>query len=131
MNLTPAEYQKLTKRGVQKIPRATKLSQPLSEGEETLAQHLKANKIAALREFRFCTDRKWRLDFGILPEKLGIEVEGGTKGKSRHTQHDGFEKDNDKYNTATIMGWRILRFSTDQVVKGHAITTIKAMLGLP
>jgi len=100
-----------------------------SKGEETLALHMKLSGMPEPeREYRFHNERKWRFDFAYPSLKTAIEIEGGTRGKSRHTQHSGFEKDAEKYNEAVILGWRLLRFTTDQVVNGIAIDTIKRLL---
>jgi very-short-patch-repair endonuclease len=53
-----------------------------------------------------------------------VEIEGGTHNRGRHTRHAGFESDAEKYNEAAIMGWLILRFTTDMVEKGTAIDTV-------
>jgi len=71
-------------------------------------------------EFKFHPIRKWRADFGIPSAKLLIEVEGGfwMKGADgqggRHGRGGGSEKDMEKYNTANIMGYSLLRFSPKQ-----------------
>lgn len=56
--------------------------------------------------------RKWRFDFSYPVQKIAIEIEGGTfAGKGRHTSGTGYAKDCEKYNTATIQGWKVLRFT--------------------
>ncbi len=75
----------------------------------------------------FHPSRKWRFDFAFphLHPPLAIECEGGTwSRKSRHTSGRGFEKDCEKYNAATLLGWRVLRFTGDQVRDGRAIDVI-------
>lgn len=107
----------------------TKIPKALSLGEETLAQQLNALGIKFEREYKFCEDRKWKFDFIVIIEVsyrcFAIEIEGGTRWKSRHTTHKGFEADCEKYNEASIMGWRVLRFTTDMVVSGEAIAVIE------
>jgi very-short-patch-repair endonuclease len=77
------------------------------------------------REYVFCQTRKFRADFAYPAEKLLIEVEGGTRGgKSRHTNGDGYEKDCFKYNLAQLLGFRVLRFTTNMVASREAIKTI-------
>lgn len=115
----------------------------MSQGEELLALHLKAKGIEFVREVRFAPPRRWRLDF-VLPRKapskpgcegikdarnydLAIEVEGGHwlggHGGKR------FRADCEKYNEATILGYRLLRFTTDMVEDGTALKTIERMVG--
>ena len=89
---------------------------------------LSACKIPFEREFRFHPDRKWRFDFAIHSHKLAVEVEGGVWLAGRHSRGSGYEKDCEKYNTATILGWRLIRVSPGQVKKGLAIRWIEAAL---
>jgi hypothetical protein len=60
---------------------------------------------------------------------LAAEVEGGVYSKKgRHTTGVGFTKDCDKYNMATLMGWRVLRFTGEMVSDGTAIQMIEYAL---
>jgi len=80
------------------------------------------------REYRFHNERLWRFDFAYPLQFLAIEVEGGTWQKSRHTSGEGFQKDCEKYNTAALMGWTVLRFTTTMINSGEAIKTIREAL---
>lgn len=54
--------------------------------------------------------RRHRFDFAFVEEKVAIEIEGNAwhvAGGGRHMQ----DTDLEKYNLATMLGWRILRFS--------------------
>lgn len=62
------------------------------------------------REFRFHDTRRWRFDAAIPSLMLAFECEGGSWTGGRHTNPIGFAKDLEKYNTATLMGWRVYRF---------------------
>jgi very-short-patch-repair endonuclease len=104
---------------------------PLSEGEEALARHMTEYNIPFSRQFKICDERNWTSDFYINCEPLPIliEVEGGTAfGLSRHSKGDGYENDCRKYNTAILLGFRLLRFTTKQVKSGHAIDIIRGAL---
>ena len=87
-----------------------------------------AGRYRLVREIRFHTDRKWRFDFGIKSIGLAIEIEGGvgtgkfggTK-KSRHNQSEGYQNDCHKYNEAQRLGWTVLRFTGEDVMRGYAI----------
>ena len=85
-----------------------------------LALQLTAHKLPFQREFRFHPERKWRFDF-LVADDLAVEVEGGIWLAGRHSRGGGFEKDAEKYNTAVILGYRVLRVSTGQVKKGIAL----------
>lgn len=62
-------------------------------------------------EYKFLPTRRFRFDFCFEKEKVAIELEGGTWGKSRHTSGRGYEKDCEKYNLATLAGFKVLRFT--------------------
>jgi very-short-patch-repair endonuclease len=108
-----------------------KLPKPLSQGEELLAQHLTAYGIEFRREVTWYPERKWRADFYFMAKggkEVLVEVEGGTSfGRSRHSKGRGFEDDCRKYNTASSMGFVILRFSTEMVNSAEAIDFIREM----
>lgn len=99
-----------------------------SEGEVTLATHLRGCKINFEQEYKFHPDRKWRADFLITGTKILIEVEGGIWSGGRHTRGKGFIADMEKYNAAAVMGFKVLRFDTQQVKSGLAIKQIEGLL---
>ena len=100
-----------------------------SEGEELMALHVRAEKLPApVREFRFAPPRQWRFDFAWPEQKLAVEVEGGIFTKGRHSRGSGMLADMEKYNRAALLGWRVLRFFTDQVRDGSAIAVVKEAL---
>ena len=86
-----------------------------SSGETKMELILKASDIDFVIEHRFHPVRKWRFDFALVDWKIAIEVEGGVYAKGRHTRGSGFSQDARKYNAATVLGWRILRYTTAQV----------------
>ena len=131
-SISVAEYQKLIKSQPKaKAKRATKVKteRVVSEGEATLAQHLKAHGVSFEQEFKFHPDRKWRADFHIVGHKLLVEVEGGIWSGGRHTRGKGYQADMEKYNAAVGLGYRVLRFSTEQVKSGFAVNGINGLLG--
>jgi very-short-patch-repair endonuclease len=90
-----------------------------------MALHIRAEKLPQpQREWRFHVNRRWRFDFAWRERKLAVEVEGGVWSKGRHTTGVGFTKDIEKYNAAAILGWKVLRFTTQQVRSGEAIKTL-------
>ncbi len=62
-------------------------------------------------EYKFLTDRKFRFDWAWPEFKIAIEYEGIFADKARHTNKMGYSKDTEKYNLATINGWRVLRYT--------------------
>lgn len=61
-----------------------------------------------VNELKFCDGRRWKFDFAVPTHMIAIELEGLN---GRHQSNAGFIKDCEKYNTATSMGWRVLRFT--------------------
>jgi len=70
-------------------------------------------KIEHIREYKFLHDRRFRFDIAIPQHKIAIEFEGGIWTKGRHTRGRGYAKDAKKYNLATMHGWRLLRYTTE------------------
>jgi very-short-patch-repair endonuclease len=60
-------------------------------------------------EYQFHPTRRWRFDFAWPDHRLSLEVEGGVWSGGRHTRGAGFVADCEKYNAATLAGWRVLR----------------------
>ncbi len=93
-----------------------------SEGREYLGE--------AKKEYRFHPVRRWRFDFAWPEFKVALEAEGGTwsgKKKSRHTTAKGFHDDCIKYNTATLMGWRVYRFTSTMIKGGDALEMLESI----
>ena len=101
---------------------------PDSPGEAAFALHCRAEKLRVNREYQFFPGRKWKFDFAVLDKKIAIEIEGGIWNGGAHTRGKHFESDCEKYNTATIMGWKVLRYSTQMVLNGDAINDLLEML---
>jgi len=127
-----AEYKKMVKatrpKGRLKRPKVKSEKAP-NEFEAKLAKELKTLKIDFEQEFKFHPDRKWKADFHLIDKKILVEVEGGIWIGGRHTRGKGYLGDLEKYNAATMMGFQVIRFSTDQVKSGHAIQQIEKMVG--
>lgn len=101
----------------------------LSKGEETLALHLRANGFKFEREHRFHPHRLWRFDFAFPNYILAVEIDGATNAEGRHTRGAGFAADCEKMNAATLLGWRILRYTTEMAIRGDAIRDIDQFMG--
>jgi very-short-patch-repair endonuclease len=101
----------------------------VSQLEALLLHHLKALKLEMPEaEYRFHEKRKWRFDFAYPDRQLAIEVEGGTYSNGRHTRAKGYEADCEKYNTAALQGWTVLRFTGDMIKRGEAVKMIERAL---
>lgn len=100
-----------------------------SDLEETLLWQIKrAGVEVPIQEHRFHPVRRWRLDFAWPDRKFAVECEGATWAGGRHTRGSGFAKDCEKYNTAAVDGWLILRFTKDQIESGWALELIEKVL---
>lgn len=68
-------------------------------------------------ELKFHPVRRWRFDYAHESLKIAVEVEGGIWSKGRHTRGKGYIADCEKYNAAQILGYRVLRYSPNQIVE--------------
>jgi len=72
--------------------------------------------------------RRWRFDLASRLDMVAVEIEGGIWTRGRHTRGDGYLKDMEKYNAATVMGWRLIRVTPQQVDSGEALKLIQSAL---
>ena len=96
-----------------------------SLGERLLCRHLDALKIEYVQEFKFHPERKWKADFRIEGYPILVEVEGGVLSGGRHTRGKGYSADCEKYSAAAILGWVVIRGTTEQVKKGIVVGWIE------
>lgn len=77
-----------------------------------------------VREYRFCPTRRWKADFAFPDAKVLVEIEGGVwlGRKGRHTNPRGFISDCDKYNTATLMGYAVIRLTGEYLNPDYIAT---------
>jgi len=125
----------LRKAGVLKPKRKTK---PLCNSKQKVALNaLKCNfdlfckvckstfNIDVEMEYKFHPTRKWRYDYAIISKHIAIEVEGGVWSGGRHTTGKGFLGDCEKYNSGTLMGWRIFRVTPQTLMTTATMNMIK------
>lgn len=92
------------------------------------------------REYIFHDVRMWRFDYAIIKYKIAIEVEGGAfkkrtyvnkKGENittiggRHNSSLGFLNDMEKYNSAAVLGWKVLRTIPSKLLSDETFNMIK------
>lgn len=80
------------------------------------------------REYRFHQTRQWRFDLAWPEKMFAVECDGGTFSRGRHTRGVGFQNDCIKCNTAAVMGWKVLRFTTAMVEDGSALCEVEKAL---
>ena len=85
-------------------------------------------KADCVKEFKFHPVRKWRFDYAVPEHKIALEVEGGVWTGGRHTSPKGFLGDIEKYNTATLMGWRVFRTTLDDLYKKKTLDLMKSAI---
>jgi very-short-patch-repair endonuclease len=73
--------------------------------------------------------KDWRFDAAWIKERVYVELEGGVYSGGRHVRGAGFTGDAEKYNAATILGWRGLRF-TSQMLKKDPMGCMDRVKGL-
>jgi len=90
-----------------------------SQYERIFARQLEEAGLHFEREFKFHQGRGWRCDFANPDWMIMVEVEGGIYSRGRHTRGSGFVKDCEKYNTATLLGWRVYRIPATWIATGR------------
>jgi len=85
-------------------------------------------RVECVKEYKFHPVRKWRFDYAIPEHKIALEVEGGVWTGGRHTSSVGFLKDMEKYNTATLMGWRVFRTTPDELYRLKTLNLLKTAI---
>ena len=100
-----------------------------SKGEMILTAELKRTGLPVpAEEYKFHPTRRWRFDFAWPELMIAVEVEGGVYSNGRHSRGKGFTEDCVKYNAAATLGWRVLRFTTEQVTQNKAVGVIKELM---
>jgi very-short-patch-repair endonuclease len=94
------------------------------EANLVLEAHMKELGLDFVREFKFYWKRKWRADY-LFPSMTLVEIEGAVFTQGRHTRGAGYVKDLEKYRMAAALGYRVFRFSTQEVLNGTARAFLK------
>lgn len=81
-------------------------------------------------EHKFHDKRRWKIDLAVWTPscKIAIEIEGAVFTRGRHVDGVGFLKDIEKYNTLTLYGWRLLRYTHSHHQYHEIISDIKKMI---
>ena len=98
------------------------------EAAFSLALRALAPELEPVPEYRFHPSRRWRFDFAFPAARLAVEIDGGQWAPrgGRHAR----DSDREKTNAAAALGWRVLRFSPQQVQSAPAdcIAVLRAAL---
>jgi hypothetical protein len=80
-----------------------------------LIEFCQRNKLTLIKEFRFNLSRRWKADYFIIELNCLIEFEGlGGKTKQGIGGHQtklGYTSNCEKYNKASLMGFKLLRYT--------------------
>jgi len=106
--------------------------------ETLLAEQLRAAGIPFEQHYRYVPGRKFEADFAMQDDlnfatdfkhlTLLVEITGGVYTRQAHGSVTGVLKDNERLNLATLHGFRMLRFTPDEVNDGRALALIKEVL---
>ena len=99
-----------------------------NSGEQTLAYQLQADGISFKQNYRFSPPRKLEIDIAIPEHRIGVEIDGGVYTRQAHGSIAGILRDLKKHNLLTLEGWRVLRFTPQEVERGEAVQGIKNLL---
>lgn len=76
-------------------------------------------------EFRFAPPRRWRFDFAWPAVKVAFEYEGGTWSRGGHVRGQVYSANCEKYNEAQILGWVVIRGTSDTVRSGTCLVQLQ------
>ena len=91
------------------------------------AQRLRLPAWVEEHQFAVSIGRRWRFDFAWPDRMLAVEIDGGAFSGGRHTRGAGFSEDCRKLNAATLLGWRVLRFTGADLDDHHGVVVSPAM----
>lgn len=100
-----------------------KVARPSHDYKAEFEQVLSYCGIEVETESRFAPPRRWRSDYRIRNTKILIEFEGGlfAKGKQGHSSVSGILRDIEKYNTAALLGFTVIRIAPNHIKSGQAL----------
>jgi len=94
------------------------------ESHTLFKKHLFELRLGWQQEVKFHPIRGWKWDFAIFkdgePLNIGIEICGQIWRKGGHSSGKGIQRDYDKGNAGAMLGWRVLHFSTEDIMRGRA-----------
>ena len=106
--------------------RTTKQRQPSTDAFTLLVRS--QLHVECVKEYRFHPVRRWRFDYAIPSHKIAVEVEGGVWTGGRHIRPQGFLGDVDKYNSAAVMGWKVLRVTPGSLMTNKTLNLLKNVI---
>jgi very-short-patch-repair endonuclease len=100
--------------GVAKLVRHIRVARPetRSEAERALARLLRAAGLTGWVA-NFALEGVGILDFAFVAQRLAIEVDG----RAWHSAGERFQSDRSRQNRLVLLGWTVLRFTWDDLVR--------------
>ena len=85
---------------------------------------------AAVEQYRIVPGRRYAWDYAFPAQRVAVELHGGLHSNGAHVRAHGVQRDMAKANAATLAGWRVLYFSTDDLEDDPegAISQLRAVL---
>jgi hypothetical protein len=106
-----------------------KLPKPKPIGLIAIENVLRASGVPFINEHQFTSTRRYRFDVAVPSMMLAVEYEGifsNDNGQNGHTGVKAYVKDCEKYNLATVQGWKVLRYTAKNYK--HFIDDFKQLL---
>ena len=79
-------------------------------------------------EYQFALpERRFSADFAFIDARIIVEVDGGVwrQGGGAHSHPTNILRDMERTNEATVRGWRLMRFTPEQINKAATFGKIK------
>ena len=98
---------------VASVTQVTTVTNPLAQKFEALWSEWDGPEL--VKEYRFDSVRRWKIDYFHEPTRCGLELEGGIYSAGRHSRPAGYKSDCEKYNHAGMRGITVFRLATGMV----------------
>lgn len=84
-------------------------------------------------EYQGIMGRKYRFDCACPKARVAVEIEGGIWTNGRHVTGVGCTGDMEKYNLALLEGWKVLRYTPQQLRKTpwKLLRDVSVLMGAP
>ena len=92
--------------------------------------HRYADQYDLRSEYKFHPVRKWRFDWVLMEPMIAVEFEGGVFLGRGHTGGVIYGQNCEKYNTAQIMGWCVIRLTASMIKEHHWIHAVRSIIAL-
>lgn len=115
------------------VRRGAVSAQPVGNtGEQTLAYQCIADKLPAfIQNYVFMKERKFELDFAWPEYRVGVEIQGGVFNSKTGAHGSPLKilRDMEKSNLLVLCGWKVLRYTPQDVSCGIAVAALKQLFG--